>query len=308
MSHYEKAFDGLDAFFVRELIDNQDNLNIAAEEEILSSEVFKRFNGLKLGDPYEAYQIVDDTWAQISIDLEIIQTEGQEAIRKVDPNMVTKKKNNKEVEVQEGYIGHIFPFELVQNTLLKDEKRIIADLETRLSEITSEYEELLESLSEEDKEAEFVNEDKTEFVFKEVTKAIKDKDVEGDTLIVLKKAEILNKEEKNLKKSIKDKTVELELATKEKIEQLTDSEVRDLFVKKWIDPITSGIADIPSQIVKNLISSLETIAAKYETTYEEVDEEIRKTSSELVGMLGCLTGNEYDMQGISELQKLLGGV
>ena len=307
VSSYKDAFDGLDTFLVQELIDGQDSLAIAAEEEVISTEIFKRFEGLKLGDPYEAYQIVDDMWSQISIDLEIIQTEGHDAIRKVDPNMVTKKKNGKEVEVQEGYIGHIFPFELVQKSLLKDRKEEIGSLDGRLSEISSEYEELLESLSEEDKEAAFVNEDKTEFVFKEVTKAIKDKDVEGETLTILKKADALNKEEKSLKKQIKDKTVELELATKDKIESLSDAEVRMLFKKKWIDPITEGIADIPAQIVKSLIARLEAIAEKYETTYEEVDKEIKDTSSDLVEMLGLLTGNEFDMQGVAELQKLLGG-
>ncbi len=307
VSSYKDAFDGLDTFLVQELIDGQDSLAIAAEEEVISTEIFKRFEGLKLGDPYEAYQIVDDMWSQISIDLEIIQTEGHDAIRKVDPNMVTKKKNGKEVEVQEGYIGHIFPFELVQKSLLKDRKEEIGSLDGRLSEISSEYEELLESLSEEDKEAAFVNEDKTEFVFKEVTKAIKDKDVEGETLTILKKVDALNKEEKSLKKQIKDKTVELELATKDKIESLSDAEVRMLFKKKWIDPITEGIADIPAQIVKSLIARLEAIAEKYETTYEEVDKEIKDTSSDLVEMLGLLTGNEFDMQGVAELQKLLGG-
>ena len=307
VSSYKDAFDGLDTFLVQELIDGQDSLAIAAEEEVISTEIFKRFEGLKLGDPYEAYQIVDDMWSQISIDLEIIQTEGHDAIRKVDPNMVTKKKNGKEVEVQEGYIGHIFPFELVQKSLLKDRKEEIGSLDGRLSEISSEYEELLESLSEEDKEAAFINEDKTEFVFKEVTKAIKDKDVEGETLTILKKADALNKEEKSLKKQIKDKTVELELATKDKIESLSDAEVRMLFEKKWIDPITEGIADIPAQIVKSLIARLEAIAEKYETTYEEVDKEIKDTSSDLVEMLGLLTGNEFDMQGVAELQKLLGG-
>ena len=307
VSSYKDAFDGLDTFLVQELIDGQDSLAIAAEEEVISTEIFKRFEGLKLGDPYEAYQIVDDMWSQISIDLEIIQTEGHDAIRKVDPNMVTKKKNGKEVEVQEGYIGHIFPFELVQKSLLKDRKEEIGSLDGRLSEISSEYEELLESLSEEDKEAAFVNEDKTEFVFKEVTKAIKDKDVEGETLTILKKADALNKEEKSLKKQIKDKTVELELATKDKIESLSDAEVRMLFEKKWIDPITEGIADIPAQIVKSLIARLEAIAEKYETTYEEVDKEIKDTSSDLVEMLGLLTGNEFDIQGVAELQKLLGG-
>ena len=36
--------------------------------------------------------------------------------------MVVKKKNGKDTEVQEGYIGHIIPFELVQDSYFKEEK------------------------------------------------------------------------------------------------------------------------------------------------------------------------------------------
>lgn len=305
---YEKAFESLDDYLIRELIDGQNNLNIANEEEVLAADIFSRYKGIKLGDPYNAYQIVDDIWQQIAIDLEIMQTEGQEAIRKVDPNMVIKKKNGKEVEVQEGYVGHVFPFELVQNNLLKDQKEIIEKKENRLSEISSEYEELMESLSDEDKDGDYVNEDNTAFVFKEVTRVIKDGDVEGVVLTVLKKVDELNKEEKNLKKEIKDKTVELEFATKEKIENLTDDEVRFLFIKKWVEPIVDGINAIPFQIIKELISKLKTIADKYETTYEEIDEDIRDTSSKLVDLLGELKGNNFDMQGVSELKKMLEGI
>ncbi|MEE3471471.1 MAG: type I restriction-modification system subunit M [Butyrivibrio hungatei] len=305
ISAYENAFADLNIYLKKELIDRQDDLNIAAEEDVIATEIFKRFVCLKLGDPYIAYQIVDDMWQLISIDLEIIQTEGHEAIRKVDPNMVIKKKKGKEVEVQEGYIGHIFPFELVQNTFLVGEKKELSKLYDRISEISSGYEELLDQLSEEDKAGDFINDDNTAFDFKEVARAIKNNDVEDETLDVLKKVDSLNKEEKKLKKDIKEKEVELEIATKNKIENLSDEEATLLFEKKWIEPITEGIADIPVQIIKDLVLNLETIAEKYETTYEEVDKEIKNISVDLGKMLGELTGNSYDMQGVFELKKLL---
>ena len=305
ISAYENAFADLNIYLKKELIDRQDDLNIAAEEDVIATEIFKRFVCLKLGDPYIAYQIVDDMWQLISIDLEIIQTEGHEAIRKVDPNMVIKKKKGKEVEVQEGYIGHIFPFELVQNTFLVGEKKELSKLYNRISEISSGYEELLDQLSEEDKAGDFINDDNTAFDFKEVARAIKNNDVEDETLDVLKKVDSLNKEEKKLKKDIKEKEVELEIATKNKIENLSDEEATLLFEKKWIEPITEGIADIPVQIIKDLVLNLETIAEKYETTYEEVDKEIKNISVDLGKMLGELTGNSYDMQGVFELKKLL---
>ena len=62
--------------------------------------------------------------------------------------MVVKKKDGKEQEVQEGWVGRIIPFDLIQDTLLADDKVALKEKENRLSEIASEYEELFESLTE----------------------------------------------------------------------------------------------------------------------------------------------------------------
>ena len=91
--------------------------------------------------------------------------------------MVLKKKAGKEVEVQEGWIGHILPFDLVQDTLLKNEYKSVKEKENRLSEIPSEYEEIIESMSEEEKDSPILNDDATAFVSKEVSKKIKAKKI-----------------------------------------------------------------------------------------------------------------------------------
>ena len=64
------------------------SLNISQEESILSADIFRRLDGIPLVDPYEAYQLLDDEWAKISVDLEMLQTEGFDAVRRVDPNMI----------------------------------------------------------------------------------------------------------------------------------------------------------------------------------------------------------------------------
>lgn len=72
---------------------------------------------IKLIDQYKAFQILSENWETITADLEMIQGEGFDAIFQVDPNMVVKKKKEDEdevTEVQEGWKGHILPFELVQ--------------------------------------------------------------------------------------------------------------------------------------------------------------------------------------------------
>lgn len=304
---YRTSFTGFDALLKKNLLDNMTGINISKEESNISDNIFARLHTIPLADKYEAYQILDDNWTNIATDLEIIQTEGFAAAKQVDPNMVIKKKDGKDKEVQEGWKGHILPFPLVQQKFLGAELQSIKKDEDRLTEIISQYEETLEALSEEDKEKEFVNEDKTAFVWPEAKKTVKAKDAEPETLEILKKAIALNEEEKKVKKRVKDNSAALHAKTKEKIESLTDEQVYDLLNEKWIVPLITELYKLPETIIGDLISEIEKITAKYSTTLSEVEYQIRETEEELVSMLDMLTGDEFDMQGINELKEMLGG-
>ena len=243
----------------------------------------------------------------------MIQTEGRDAIRKVDANMVIKKKAGKEVDVQEGWIGHIVPFELAQEVFLQDEYNEIKKLNNRLSEIPSEYEEIIESLTEEEKESDVLNDDNSAFVGKEVTKSIKElsKEVQTDDVKLfiqkLKKVDNLLKEEKEVKAKIKKKELELHNNTKVKIENMTDDEAITILKKKWIDGITTQLSKLPNVVVDSLVKQLQELQSKYETTMFELEQEIAETEKELCSMIDELEGNEYDMKGLSEFKALLMG-
>ncbi len=202
--NYRSAFADFEAFLSAELLDRMTELNPSKEESILSDDIFSRLSGIPLVDKYAAYQLLDDVWGKIAVDLEIIQTEGFAAVKQVDPNMVLKKKDGKDQEVQDGWVGHVIPFALVQETLLASNLAALKADEARLTEIAAEYESLLEELSEEDKERDFVNEAKDAFVPKEITKTLKAKDAEPETLAVLRKVLALMNEEKALKKQVKE--------------------------------------------------------------------------------------------------------
>ena len=258
-------------------------------------------------DPYEAYQILDQNWAKIAVDLEIVQTEGAKSITVVDPNMVVKKKDNKETEVQEGWIGRILPFEMVQKELLSDDVTALKSAEERLAAITSEFDGLLEELPEDEKTKDFVNDDSTAFVPAAVKKALKAKDEEPEVLAILKKVDALVNEEKSLKRDIKDKTASLQITTKKTIESLSEEDALALLSKKWIEPMVTEISALPLRIVDILTAKLEALAKKYQTTFEDVEKEIADTEASLTAMIDQLTGSEFDMQGLLELKKLLGG-
>ena len=302
---FKNAFGNFDDYLYKELIEKMDTLGISKTEEVLSLDIFARLKDIPLVDKYEAYQLLDDDWTKIAVDLEIIQTEGFESTKVVDPNMVVKKKGNLEQEVQEGWKGRIIPFNLVQNTLLLDEKQEIQKKENRLSEITSKYEELFDMLTEEEKEADFVNEDS--FVFAEVKKALKNKDIEEETKEKLKEVEALNTEEKELKSEVKKESALLEEKTKKTIESLSDEQVRQLLKEKWIHPLIKNLMQLPDRIVSELVDKLKALAKKYETTFAEIESQIKETEKELSLMIDDLEAGEFDMLGLHEFKKLLGG-
>lgn len=304
-NNYYAAFNGFDQYLYDELIDKMDTLNISKTEAVLSLNIFERLKNIPLVDKYEAYQLLDDDWTKLAVDLEMIQTEGFEATKKVDPNMVVKKKDGKEQEVQEGWVGRIIPFDLIQDTLLADNKVALKEKENRLSEIASEYEELFESLTEEEKEGDYASEGG--FVNAEIKKALKSDSIEPEIKEKLLKAAALNTEEKSLKAAIKKETRLLEVKTKDTIEGLSDTQVIELLKAKWIQPLIQSLMKLPDRIVNELVSKLETLAKKYETTFAEVETEIADTQAALSAMIDELEGSDSDMLGLQEFKKMLGG-
>ena len=308
-------FDSLNDYLKTQFIDNMESLNIAQEENVIANEIFKRLSNFPIIDKYKAYQILDDKWQGISTDLEIIQTEGFSAIKQVDPNMVVKKKNGKDEEVQEGYVGHIIPFELVQRILLNEEYSNLTKKEQELDNITNDYSAILDNIAADDKNgnSQLFNEDNTAFVNAEVLKFAKELqkskqkyDEESFENQIIKVANLIEKE-KSLKKGIKQDSEKLLAETKRLIENLTDNQALDLLKEKWINPLISSLKELPNHIIKDLISNVSNLSKKYSLTLIDLESQIKEAETSLVGMIDELVGDEYDMKGLNELKSLLKG-
>ena len=87
---FRNAFGNFEEYLYNELISKMTEISISKTEEILSENIFERLKCIPLVDKYEAYQLLDDDWIKIAVDLEMIQTEGFEATKVVDPRMVVK--------------------------------------------------------------------------------------------------------------------------------------------------------------------------------------------------------------------------
>lgn len=201
-TQFNTAFANFHDFLKAELIGKMQTLHIAQQENALSNDIFKRLENIPLVDKYRAYQALDDQWQSIAGDLEIIQSEGLSAAKIVNPNIIIKKKDNKEQEVQEGWVGYVLPFDLVQQHLLIDELTALQSKERALTEASTEIEVIMNSLSEEDKES-LLNDANDAFVIAEVTKAIKQAyaDVEtAETIALYAYLEFLKEKPKKIAK------------------------------------------------------------------------------------------------------------
>jgi len=299
---YQGILKSFDAFMSKELIDQMMSVPLVKEEDVLSAELFSSMEGLPILDPYQSYQYLDTAWRKISQDLEVIQTEGPESIRKVDIQTVSKgEKTSTEL------VGRVLPFDLVQNALLADKVKTLQEVEDQLQEIGSSLESLLDDLDEDVKEsANFLNDAKNKFVSTAVNKTLTAKAASDETLNVLKNVKKLLTEEKALKKEQKKGKEALEAETKKIIEHLSDDKSKTLVKHKWVDALLKDLEQQQSDQLEDFGKKLEALIQKYSITLSDLGEQIQQTEKELQGMLDDLTGSEFDEKGIAEFKKLLG--
>ncbi len=367
--NYKTAFAGLRETLKTELIDHYQTVSAQAEEDKITDDIFRRMADIKAIDPYSAYQVLDDVWGTIRTDLEVLQSEGESALTTVDPNMVTKKKDDKRYEVQEGWVGRILPFELVQRTYLSDELQALEQMKTELAGIPPIYEDVISSLEEDDMGV--LDDDNTSFVAKEVRSKVDEilDDIETAETTALQKYLTLKRYEKQayiesckdvdwtamtvgtngqyskatitarinelkrqhefpensieykllyvlqtmeretlLKKKIKTASTQLHNETKNLIEEMSVEDALKLLEQKWITPILSGVDALPDKMIDTLVTKLIALSKKYQTTFAEVGDKIEETESKLSSYIGDLVGSSSDMEGLAELQALLGGL
>ena len=317
------------------LIEPMETLNISQTQQQLAELIREKVQAMPLLDFYTAYQKLDDLWradvAGIAADLEMIQTEGKQAIKQVDPFMVLKKdsKTKKEAEVQDGWVGHILPFELVQAVKLPQELANLKAKESRLTEIAAEMQSILENLSEEEKACPAVNEEGDSFINAEIPKALQ-QELEADGVAIAKKADLtkaidkhifaeeslgaklqaaykLLAEEKTLKAELKTQSAELHSKTKAAIEALDDAEALDLLRQKWFVPLNAAMCRLPENMLAQFSQKLSALCDKYANTYQHISERKQESAAALAQMMDELTGSEFDLQGIAAWQAILKG-
>jgi type I restriction enzyme M protein len=297
---YFKAFVDFAPWMGNILIDHMMEVKEMEAHDQIATEIFRRMEHVPIIDPYDIYQMFSDQWPTIINDIEVLQTEGVDAARAVEPAMKLVKKGDEEIEVEDGMKGRVIPFGLVQEEEFNYELRLIDDKVRREDEIASEVEEIRDSFTE-DENQEYLNE-KENLDTSKIKKDAKAKgdDIESETKEKLKKLVALWDEKSKLDKALKAERKALEEKTVSKIQNLTDKEVEIFLGRKWITPVMDKIldnVDNPSFI----IDQVKALARKYAVSYHDLNAQLVEAQDELSGLITQLEGDESSIEGLNAL-------
>lgn len=302
---FAERFEGFADAMHHNLIDNVAEVNAMKELDRISDDIFARLDPVPLVDRYAAYQALADRWMPITNDIDALRADGLDAAREVEPAYKLVKKGDEEVEVPDGLKGRILPFELVQQVMFAAELDGLAALQMRIDDAANSLDELRDGFTDEEAEAYLDGEKDNAFDKKKIKAGAKAKGGEADpeTRGKLQRIVKLWDEQSALAKQLKADRQALTDKTVAAINSLTDDEVAMFLHKKWIDPVTDGIKATFDAVLTNLEHRVQALAKKYSVSLKQIDEELGAAQSELGGLIGELTGDEFTILGLKELVK-----
>ena len=305
---FTKEFKGVSAEFksylIEELLRRSPAQNVM---ETIKKQLFVLFGDkkYKLIDKYSVYQSFADCWDDIEGDISRISSEGKQICMETEPWIVMKKdsKTKKFVEDQIGMKGKIFPLELIKNSYFKEDFSKIKTLSADADGYVSEYTELWEDFDE-DIIAELSKEgdDNTDFDIKKIKAAIKKAEFPESTIRKLKAIVKAVDSEKACSKRIKELDLEIKQKAEDKIHALSDEEVFNLLVMKWIDPIIFNINKTAENVITGFAADIVALKEKYADPLSELSTDLENTEKQLHDMLSDLVGNTKDMDAIRMLK------
>jgi len=301
---YKQAFDSFRTMLKMRLIDHVEDVHEVETLDEIAEDIFKRLDGTPLVDQYAAYQVLADHWPSIMGDVEIIQTEGYIACNVVEENYKVVKKDGVEEEVLDGQKGRVIPFELVQQVRFQDKIDAISQLESRIEAIEGEVDTIRDEFTTEEQETYLDSEKDNAYDKNKIKADAKPKAVvEEDTKEKLQKIVALWDEQAKAKKTLKTAKDELEKKTIETIKGLSQKEINDFLMLKWISPMVSAIEELPNDVVKTLIDRVTALADKYAVTYNSIEKDLKTSEARLADLISQLTGDEFAIEGLNNLIK-----
>ncbi len=254
----------------------------------LSEALLTAFSDVPLIDKYDVYQKLMEYWAEtMQDDVYAVCFEGYGIGRKIVYAYVTKKKKVNGTTVEEktdrvkSYDGEIIPKSLLIEHFYLDELKALQKYQGELDGISAQLEELVEENSGDDGCFSSLDDMKAATIKVRIMSITNDADSAAE-IEVLQEYLRLSGIESDAKKLIKEFNAMLDMAAREKYEQLTDAEIKQLLVEeKWFHAIYNGIDTIHSSVSHRLSSRVSELVDRYEFTLPECEAVVAELESKV---------------------------
>ncbi len=241
--------------------------------ENISESLLETYKSVPLMDAYAVYQILMDYWDEtLKDDVYLIMENGWNAKPQIDYDKKGKLKS---------WNSDLLPKNIVIDAYFPIEKQEIEDLEAKKEDVLRQLEELTETYSSDDGILEEVKNEKGK-ITKAALKA-KIKELKNNAGAFAEELDVLEKylqwleTESRLKKQIKNKETELDLALLKKYNKLTPDEVRRLVIdKKWFATLKNQINDEVEDIILQMLNRIKELYERYETPLPEIEQQVNE--------------------------------
>lgn len=294
-AHYADA-----GAFREHLVETLIHSDTSAETgEALKNAIMDAFSNDPLIDKYAAYQTFASHWREINADLMRIRVKRKDVCRETEEIVETKKNKNGEYEDSvKGRRGTIIPIDLVKSVFFADDFARMNELQKKADAAAAEYADPSD-LDEDAKNVIMKENDDEKIDAKKLKKAIKDGSFDDETTERMKNIQSAMDAEKGLNKQIKAIKKSLDERAENKLHALTDEEIDNLLIRKWIDPLADGIAHLADNAISAFVSDLEALRKKYSDPLASLSDAETQTNKALTDMMSHLTGNVTDKKAIS---------
>jgi len=248
----------------------------------LSESLLADYEGKPLIDAYDVYQHLMDYWAvTMQDDAYLIAVDGWKATtyRVIETKKGKDGKSGKEVD--KGWACDLIPKQLIVARYYAKEQAAIDQLAIELEGVSAKLAELEEEQSGE--EGAFSELDKVN----KANVAARLKEIKGDKeskdeAAVLNAWLMLNTEEANLKKRLKDAEAALDAQALSHYPKLTEVEVKILAVDdKWLSALDAAIHGEMNRVSQQLTTRVKELAERYETPLPQVTSRVAELEAKV---------------------------
>ena len=258
----------------------------------IAEHILEEYEPVTLVDKYDAYEVLLSYWNEVmSDDVYVLVQDGYKAVRDIEvfsKTTTNKKKDGTEVKktTETGWDGKLVPKSIIIEMFFSPEQKAIDDTEIIIATAQAELDEMIDNAEEDSVIVEMLTDkdgkiEKTG-IKKKLKDRLKDKELESDDNLVLRKLQDLLIRIDEGKKILKDLCAALDKKARGQYAKLSDDQCLELLLeRKWYRSLVGGVFELYTAVSHRIGERVTELAERYECTMPELATEVAELESKV---------------------------